>query len=85
MAEDARKDMDKGPQPLEKILLERGLKPHALVEKSTEQLTHKMVAKGCKGRRLTLNVQMKILNALNAVQSEKVYELKDLFNYRGME
>ena len=75
--------MEKGVQPLDALLTELDLKNHALVEVSSEQLTHRVVAKGRKGRRLTLRAQHKILTALNDVQSEKVYALSDLFNYRG--
>ncbi|NLT76571.1 MAG: hypothetical protein GXX98_08625, partial [Planctomycetes bacterium] len=46
-----------GPQPIERIMAEHHLKPHDLVAASTEQITHKMVARACKGRRLTPNVQ----------------------------
>lgn len=75
--------MDQGVQPLDALLVQLGFSNHQLVEKSTEQLTHKMVAKGRKGRKLTFNAQMKILQALNALQSEKKYQLSDLFNYQG--
>ncbi len=74
---------EKGLQPLDPILKELGLQNSDLVENSTEQLTHKMVAKGRKGRELTLNAQSKILHALNACQAEKIFKLADLFNYRG--
>jgi hypothetical protein len=50
------------------------------VAASTQQITHKMVARACKGRRLTPNVQIKIRNALNAA-TEGCYALGDLFNY----
>jgi hypothetical protein len=69
-----------GPQPIGEILAGRNLKPHDLVAASTQQLTHKMVSRACKGRRLTINAQTKVLNALNAVTG-KNYSLKDLFNY----
>ena len=75
--------MEKGVQPLDALLSRLNFKNHDLVEASREQLTHRMVAKGRKGRRLTLNAQTKVLNALNLVQVEKTYELHDLFNYRG--
>lgn len=74
-------ESEKGVQPLDGILTELGLKNTDLVSSSSEQLTHKMVARGRKGRRLTPNVQHKILNALNAGQKQKVFSLKDLFNY----
>ena len=76
------KDMefDLGPQPIAKILEVLKLKPLDIVSKSTEQLTFKMVSKAVKGRRLTLKIQHKVLNALNKA-SGKEYVLKDLFNY----
>jgi len=39
-----------------------------------------MVARACKGRRLTVNTKLKIRNALNAA-TEKQYSLKEIFNY----
>ena len=79
-----------GPQPIAKVMSELDLKPHQLVEASNEQLTHKMVARGRKGRRLKRKVQEKILQALNnysAAQgpdTHRVYTLPDLFNYKGL-
>ena len=73
-------ERDLGPQPISGILAELNLKPHDLVAASTQQLTHKMVSRACKGRRLTLNTQTKILNALN-LAANKNYSLQDLFNY----
>ncbi len=73
-------ERDLGEQPLATVLAELGLKSHDLVAVSTEQITHKMVARGCKGRRLTKNVQGKLLRALNTV-SGKSYTLGDLFSY----
>jgi len=69
-----------GPQPLAQLMARHDLKAHDLVRVSTEQLTHKMVARACKGRRLTPNVQAKILRALNSAAG-KEYALSDLFNY----
>ncbi len=73
-------ERDLGPQPIAAILAKHNLKPHDLVAASTQQLTHKMVSRACKGRWLTLNTQTKVLNALNAATG-KNYSLKDLFNY----
>ena len=73
-------ERDLGEQPLTRILIELKLKSHDLVAASTEQITHKMVVRGCKGRRLTRNVQGKLLRALNAA-TEKSYSLADLFSY----
>jgi len=69
-----------GPQLISGLMAEHGLKSNDLVRNSTEQLTHKMVSRAVKGRRLTPNIQHKIINALNKATG-KVYELKDLFNY----
>lgn len=69
-----------GPQPIAAIMTELGLKPVDLVEKSVEQLTFKMVSRAIKGRRLTPNVKLKVLAALNTAAGKR-YELKDLFTY----
>ncbi len=69
-----------GEQPISRIIVASGLKPHDLVAHSDEQITHKMVTRALKGRRLTPHVQLKVLNALNKVLG-KTYSLKDLFTY----
>ena len=69
-----------GPQPIEEVMARHGLKAHDLVTASTEQLTHKMVSRACKGRRLTPNVQTKVLHAVNTATG-KDYTLADLFRY----
>lgn len=69
-----------GEQPIAKILADRGLKHHDLVVASAVPMTHKMVARACKGRRLTSNVKEKILQALCAATGE-TFTLRDLFNY----
>lgn len=74
-------DRDLGPQPLAELMRHHGLSAHDLVAASTEQLTHKMVARACKGRRLTPNVQGKVLRALNAAAGRE-YALGELFTYR---
>ncbi len=63
-----------------RIMSEGGLKSQDLVAASTEQINHKMVARACKGRRLTPNVQVKILNALNAATG-KEHALAELFTH----
>jgi hypothetical protein len=73
-------ELNLGPQPIAGIMAERNLKPHDLVAASTQQLTHKMVSRACKGRRLTINAQTKVLNALNTAAGQN-YSLRDLFNY----
>ncbi len=76
----AELERDLGEQPLAGLLRELGLKSHDLVAASTEQITHKMVARACKGRRLTPNVKTKMRNALNKAAG-KSYTLAELFNY----
>jgi len=69
-----------GEQPLARIMADRGLKARDLVAASKQQITHKMVSRACKGRRLTPNVQRKIRDALNASTGE-TYSLEQLFTY----
>jgi len=85
MPDEIKRDL--GFQPIDKLMQEWGLDNHELVEASTEQLTHKQVQKARKGRRVTSNIQRKILNALKAVVADKELDrdvsLADLFNYRA--
>lgn len=78
MSEDIERNL--GTQPIAQIMAERDLKAHDLVVASTEQITHKMIARACKGRRLTPHVQAKIRNALNAATGQQ-YALTELFTY----
>jgi hypothetical protein len=69
-----------GVQPIAAILAKRSLKSNDLVIASTEHITHKMVSRACKGRRLTPNVQGKILRALDKATGE-TFAMTDLFTY----
>lgn len=69
-----------GPQPLDRIMTKLELDAHDLVAASTQQITHKMVTRARKGRKLSRRVQFKIVNALNNI-AENEYSLRDLFNY----
>lgn len=73
-------ERDLGEQPLAALMTARNLKAHDLVAASTEQITHKMVARATKGRRLTPNVQGKIHRALQNATGE-TFRLAELFNY----
>jgi len=73
-------ERDLGEQPIAGVLRERGLKAHDLIAASTEQITHKMVSRACKGRRLTPRVQAKIRDALTACAGRE-YTLGELFTY----
>jgi hypothetical protein len=75
------KEMELGLQPLDAVMTRLGLVNSALVEATTEQLTHKMVQKGRNGRRLTPHIRSKILKALNSASAEEKFILRDLFNY----
>ena len=74
-------ERDLGEQPIAGIMLKAGLKPNDLVSSSDKQITHKMVSRAVKGRRLTPKIQVKVLAALNKATG-KDYSLKDLFNYK---
>ncbi len=67
------------PQPLDTILKYRGLTNEDLVKASSEQLTFKQVQKARSGRAVTVNIQHKILRALNACGGDVKYQLSDLF------
>ena len=69
-----------GPQPLAALMTTHAVKPHDLVVASGEQLTHKMVTRACRGRRLTPNAQAKVLRALNQATGQS-YPLGALFTY----
>ena len=79
MAGEIKRDL--GEQPIAKIMAFYGLKAHDLVASSTEQITHKMASRAIKGRRLTPNVQSKILKALNKATG-KHHRIEDIFNYK---
>jgi len=73
-------EWDLGEQPIARIMAGHGFKPHDLVINSGKQITHKMVSRAAKGRRLNLKIQYRLLNALNKAAG-KQYTLKDLFDY----
>jgi hypothetical protein len=72
---------DLGMQPLDALMAKHGLSNHALVAASTEQLSHKMVQKARKGRRLTIRAKAKVLSALHNALPEQKFAHRDLFNY----
>ncbi|MDD3276004.1 MAG: hypothetical protein PHP93_03025 [Kiritimatiellales bacterium] len=73
--------LELGVQPLDAIMEERGLKNHDLVAASKDGLTHKQVQKGRHGRRLTKNIQDKIVDAIS-YSTGTTYKIDQLFNYR---
>ncbi|HMP76625.1 MAG TPA: hypothetical protein PKE12_10050 [Kiritimatiellia bacterium] len=77
--------MEAGSQPIDAFMLRRGLSNTDLVAAAAGTgLTHKQVAKARRGRRLTMNLQDKILAALNRLPGqEPPLRREDCFNYRG--
>jgi hypothetical protein len=69
-----------GEQPIAVVMKALNLKPQDVVAASTVQMTHKMVARAIKGRRLTPNVKCKVRDALN-LASGTSHTVADLFNY----
>ena len=69
-----------GEQPLARILSEAGLTPHDLVTASEVPMTHKMVARACKGRWLTPNTRRIVVAALNRATGRECTP-SDLFTY----
>jgi hypothetical protein len=69
-----------GEQPLAAIIAAGGYKSADLVKVSSMQLTHKMVSRACKGRRLTPKTKAKIFQAINALHG-KPLTMAELFNY----
>jgi hypothetical protein len=72
--------MELGVQPVDGLMEDAGLKNHDLVAASKDGLTHKQVQKGRKGRRLTRNIQDKIVAAL-CEATGRSYNRNDLFTY----
>jgi hypothetical protein len=76
--------MDMGVQPLDALLAQLGITNHAVVAASGEQLTHKVVQKGRRGRQLTRRAQDKIMRALTKAAGPGANFTRDqLFSYEG--
>ena len=73
-------ELNLGEQPLARLMADLSLKNSDLVDASGEFITHKMVVRACKGRRLNPHIQGKILRALNRA-SGRDFTLPDLFHY----
>lgn len=69
-----------GVQPIAELMEQYHLKPHDLVTASSEQLTHKMVARAVKGRRLTSNSKGIVQRAFNKA-TQGNFTFAQLFNY----
>ena len=71
-------ELNLGEQPIQKLMDHHGLKPKDIVDAAQEQMTHKMVSRAAKGRKLTRNTREKVLRALNLAAGES-YAMGDLF------
>lgn len=77
-------EMDAGPQPLDGLMTSLSISNHDLVAAAGPNvLTHKVVAKGRRGRKLTLRAQEKIVAALNARATGRTFKREECFSYRG--
>ncbi|MFT5048989.1 MAG: hypothetical protein ACI8QZ_000378 [Chlamydiales bacterium] len=76
---DAPRDL--GEQPIARLMAERELKPKDLVAASADQITHKMVTRAMKGRRLTPNTMRKVHRAMNRATGVE-HPQAELFNYK---
>lgn len=81
MTDETKETNHFGVQPLDALMTKHGLSNHALVEASTEQLSHKVVQKARKGRGLTSRAKTKILKAVHNALPEQKFAHRDLFNY----
>lgn len=68
-------------QPLDILMTQYELTNALLVNVSTEQLSFKMVQKARRGRRISPNIQKKILTALQLVRPDLKIRRRDLFRY----
>ncbi|MDF3129744.1 hypothetical protein P0Y35_11105 [Kiritimatiellaeota bacterium B1221] len=69
-----------GEQPLAVLMRENEITPHNLVAISPEPITHKTVARACKGRRLTPNSRNKMIKAMSLALGRELKKA-DLFTY----
>jgi hypothetical protein len=75
--------MEAGVQPLDGLMTELGLSNHDVVAAAgVNLLTHKVVAKARRGRKLTRRSQDKIVAALNA-KAGRAFRREDCFSYFG--
>ena len=69
-----------GEQPLAALMRERGLANHDLVAASARPITHKLVMRAVRGRRLTLHSKELVLAAFNRAAGGS-FRMGDLFDY----
>lgn len=71
---------DLGPQPIADLMIRLDLKPHDLVKASQNQITHKLITRAMKGRRLTSHSKRLVQQAISAATG-RTWLLIDLFSY----
>ncbi len=71
-----------GVQPIALRMDECNLKPADLVAVDPARITFKMIARACKGRRLTRPVQARICDAFNRA-ADTALSVRDLFTYQA--
>ncbi len=69
-----------GEQPLAARMRERGLTNHDLVAASPRPITHKLVMRAARGRRLTIHSKELVLAAFNRATGGSC-RVSDLFDY----
>lgn len=69
-----------GEQPLARMMRERGLSNHDLVAASARPITHKLVMRAARGRRLTLHSKALVVEAFNRATGGS-FRAADLFDY----
>ena len=79
-AEGAEETRQMGEQPLAARMRERGLSNHDLVAASARPITHKLVMRAARGRRLTLHSKALVVEAFNRATGGS-YRVSDLFDY----
>lgn len=85
--EESSIERNMGAQPLDALLTEHGLDNHDVVAASAEPMTHKAVQRGRKGRRLTVHMQRRMIEAVNKALAakgaapERPLKKADLFTY----
>ncbi|MCB9890769.1 MAG: hypothetical protein H6832_02630 [Planctomycetes bacterium] len=77
---DDRPNRNLGEQPIARVMADRELTPNDLVRASGEQLTHKMVTRAMRGRRLTANTMDKVVRALSRATGDDLTRA-ELFDY----
>ena len=69
-----------GEQPLARMMRERGLSNHDLVAASARPITHKLVMRAARGRRLTVHSKALVVEAFNRAAGGS-FRAADLFDY----